>query len=133
MKRNTYASFWLRLIAYIIDAAVIALLASGLSLLFFLVTFPDSLTGIVLFLGVWLYYAFMESSKYQGTLGKFIVEIKVTDLKGKPITFARASARYFGKFISGFLLCVGFIMILFTKKKQGLHDLISDSLVVRTH
>ena len=80
---------------------------------------------------VWVYYAIMESSKYQSTLGKAVLGIKVTDLKGNRISFGRASGRFFAKIISSLTLGVGYIMIAFTEKKQGLHDMIAECLVVK--
>jgi uncharacterized RDD family membrane protein YckC len=56
--------------------------------------------------------------------------IKVTDLNGSRIDFGRATGRYFGKFISSIILFIGFIMVAFTQKKQGLHDILADCLVV---
>jgi uncharacterized RDD family membrane protein YckC len=73
----------------------------------------------------------MESSKYQSTLGKAVLGIKVTDLKGNRISFGRASGRFFAKIISSLTLGVGYIMIAFTEKKQGLHDMIAECLVVK--
>ncbi len=78
----------------------------------------------------WLYYALMESSEKQATLGKIIVGIKVTDLEGKKISFSKASGRYFGKFLSRLTLCIGYVMAGFTQKKQALHDILSSCLVI---
>jgi uncharacterized RDD family membrane protein YckC len=78
----------------------------------------------------WLYYALMESSSYQGTVGKMVLGIKVTDLNGNRIGFGRATGRHFGKIISGLILCVGYIMVAFTQKRQGLHDIMAGCLVV---
>ena len=74
----------------------------------------------------WLYWALMESSAWQATLGKKLFGLKVTDLQGRRISFARASGRYFGK-----IVFVGFIMVAFTEKKQALHDMIAGCLVVK--
>lgn len=79
----------------------------------------------------WLYYAIMESSSKQGTLGKMATGLKVTDLNGNRISFGRASGRYFGRILSGIILDIGFLMIAFTQKKQGLHDMIAETLVVK--
>lgn len=79
----------------------------------------------------WLYFAIMESSSKQGTLGKMALNIKVTDEQGNRISFARATGRYFGKFLSTFLLMFGYIMAGFTKRKQALHDILSGCLVVK--
>jgi uncharacterized RDD family membrane protein YckC len=78
----------------------------------------------------WLYFALMESSSKQGTLGKMALSIVVTDVNGNRITFGRATGRYFGKILSGLILYIGYIMVAFTEKKQGLHDMIAGTLVV---
>src|SRR5262249_45376562 len=79
----------------------------------------------------WLYYALMESSSWQGTLGKRALSIGVTDLAGRRLTFGRASGRFFGKLISGMTFAIGYLMAGFTEKKQALHDIISGCLVVK--
>jgi len=86
------------------------------------------ITGIVV---SWLYVAGMEASSKQATLGKMALGIIVTDLDGQPISFGRATGRYFAKIISGLTLCVGYIMAGFTEKKQALHDMIASCLVVQ--
>jgi uncharacterized RDD family membrane protein YckC len=88
-------------------------------------------TIVLLVFGSWLYEAFMESSSYQATLGKMILGMKVTDLSGNRISFGRATGRHFAKWISGMILCIGYIMVGFTERKQGLHDLLAGTLVRR--
>jgi len=78
----------------------------------------------------WLYYALMESSSKQATLGKMAIGIKVVDLNGNRITFGRATGRYFGKILSGLILNIGYIMAGFTERKQALHDMIASCLVI---
>ena len=85
----------------------------------------------ILLVGEWLYYGLMESSSWQATLGKKAIGLKVTDLEGKRISFARATGRHFAKFLSALLLNLGFLIIAITSRKQGLHDLITDCLVLR--
>ena len=80
----------------------------------------------------WLYEAVMESSSYQATLGKMILGMKVTDLYGNRISFARATGRHFAKILSAMILCIGFIMVGLTERKQGLHDLVAGTLVPRS-
>ncbi len=151
-----YAGFWLRLAAYIIDYIVLQLVVGVMSLPFMvgmitgiiaaskeasegpeviaivgvIMSFVFVIVIISLIVG-WLYYALLESSKYQGTLGKVAVGIKVTDTVGNKITFARATGRYFGKIISSMTIYIGFIMAGFTVKKQALHDIMSDCLVIK--
>jgi len=57
--------------------------------------------------------------------------LKVTDLEKKPISFGKASGRFFGKILSGIILGIGYLMIAFTEKKQGLHDILAGCLVLK--
>jgi uncharacterized RDD family membrane protein YckC len=77
----------------------------------------------------WLYYALMESRK-GATLGKMILNIKVTDMSGNQISFGRASGRYFGKILSALTFCIGYIIAGFSQQKQALHDMLAKTLVV---
>ena len=79
----------------------------------------------------WLYFALMESSTWQATLGKKALGLEVTDLEGKRIGFGRASGRFFGKILSALILWIGFIMAGFTERKQALHDMLAGTLVIR--
>ena len=81
--------------------------------------------------GHWLYCTLMESSRYQATLGKIVVGAIVTDLNGNRISFARANGRFFGKWISGAIFDIGFLMAAFTEKQQALHDIIAGTLVIQ--
>ena len=78
----------------------------------------------------WLYGALMESSRYQATLGKMVLGIVVTDMNGQRVSIARATGRHFGKWVSSLILGIGYLMIAFTEKKQGLHDIMAGCLVV---
>jgi uncharacterized RDD family membrane protein YckC len=123
------AGFWLRAGAHLIDDV---LLGVGVGiLLVFGVRFPAAI-ALTVFLLAWIYNATMESSRHQGTLGKMALGLTVTNPQGRPISFGRASGRYFAKFITGLIpLGVGYAMAGFTEKKQALHDMIAGSLVVR--
>ena len=149
METPAYAGFWNRFAAAVIDAIVTVIGTLLLLVPLYLVLFfsvmgetgePDletllpvaqPISNLVSLVAGWLYYSLMESSRFQGTLGKMAVQIKVTDLEGNRVSFGRASGRYFGKFLSGILLLAGFIMVAFTEKKQGLHDILAGCLVVR--
>jgi len=145
--RTTYAGFWLRAVAYLMDtllvSAVFGLAASFYPAAF--LKFPEATTtlsltslpqltplaiGLTIFV-VWLYYAFFESSAWQATPGKRILKLYVTDIHGRPLTFTRATLRYFGKMISGLTFMVGYILAGFTEKKQALHDILASTLVMR--
>ncbi|HWQ67941.1 MAG TPA: RDD family protein [Methanospirillum sp.] len=84
---------------------------------------------VVFILIPWLYFAALESSKNQATLGKMAARILVTDLHGKRVTFARATLRHFSKFLSFFLFLAGFLCIRYTRYHQGLHDVIAACLI----
>jgi uncharacterized RDD family membrane protein YckC len=77
------------------------------------------------------YFSLMESSKLQASVGKMALGLKVTDLQGARISVFRAAGRYLATILSTVILFIGFIMIAFTEKKQGLHDMIAGTLVVR--
>ncbi len=86
--------------------------------------------GILFVVIPWVYYAGFESSRSQATPGKVLMHAQVTDLEGNRVSFARATLRFFAKFISLAIIFIGFIMIGLTKKKQGLHDKIAGCLVL---
>jgi uncharacterized RDD family membrane protein YckC len=80
----------------------------------------------------WLYFATMESSARQATLGKAMLNLRVTDTNGNRLSFGHASGRFFAKLVNGFTCGIGWLMAGFTEKKQGLHDLIAGTIVIRT-
>jgi len=147
-KPVVYAGFWRRFVAMIIDSfvfaplVVIVILMSGLFGIAMRPSVdPEGLTGAIfsfgvvvlmclLFVGNWLYHTTMESSRHQATLGKKALGIIVTDMSGNRISFARANGRFFGKWISGMIMNVGYLMAAFTEKKQALHDILASCLVV---
>jgi uncharacterized RDD family membrane protein YckC len=77
------------------------------------------------------YYVSMESSSWQGTLGKMAVGIKVTTLEGRRISVANALGRNLAKILSRLTCAIGYIMAGFTEKKQALHDILASTLVVK--
>lgn len=147
--RVAYAGFWLRALACIVDLTILSLAmapatfkllatnvgaqASPRDILAFYMGGTQQATAIMLLvqLVLWLYYASMESSRWQATLGKRLFGLYVTDLGGKQITFARASGRHFGKLVSQFVLFLGYVMAGFTARKQALHDMLAGCLVLR--
>ena len=121
---EAYAGFWVRFVAWIIDAIVVSVIGG-------IVTAITFGAGILIALfGHWLYEAFMLSSEWQATVGKRSMSIVVVGPNGGRLTFARATGRHFAKYISAFLLGVGFIMAAFTERKRALHDMIADTLVI---
>lgn len=76
------------------------------------------------------YYTWFHSSPGGATLGKMAVGIKVVRSNGDRLTRGRAFGRYWAMLLSSFTLGIGFLMAAFTERKQGLHDMICDTLVV---
>ena len=142
-----YGGFWIRVVAFIIDAVIvrvvlapIGLVLGGLGMAGGMMTglhhglfalMGGGVMFVIMAFGSWLYEAFMVSSSYQATLGKMILGMKVTDLHGNRISFERATGRHFAKWLSGLALCIGYIMVGLTERKQGLHDLLAGTLVRR--
>jgi uncharacterized RDD family membrane protein YckC len=143
-----YAGFWLRVWAGAIDVCIEAIGALLLSAMVYFAMrwFIDPSYGLtaatasyvsgitaVFFLsvGAWLYAAFSESSKWRATLGKRMMGLQVVTAQGDQLNFGQASVRHFMKFLSLFTAGVGFIMAGWTKRRQALHDMPTDCLVIR--
>ncbi len=154
----TYAGFWLRFAAHLIDGLIlgVAVFALVIPLLFLMglgatiervshhaeeAPSPAAIAGILslvftfIAVGVllqWLYFAYLESGEKQATWGKQALGLYVTDGAANRVSFGRASGRFFAKIISGLIpLGIGYIMAGFTEKKQALHDMIAGCLVLR--
>lgn len=147
-----FGGFWIRFVAFIIDAAIIKIVLGIVFLFTFGQFFPEStLTshggnsvdrGEIFMVGMpltlltiaawWLYYSLFESSKLQATPGKLATGLKVVDLNYTRISWGRANARYWSKLISAFIIYIGFFMIGWTKRKQGLHDKVAETLVIKS-
>ncbi len=152
-----YAGFWRRFMAYMLDFFIVTV---PLAVVLFVIpgdvvsecgtyiekTFDQDgvaqeassyqcattwVGNLIMIIVVWLYAALMESSARQATVGKMMIGVVVTDTDGNRLSFGRASARYFAKFVSGITLMIGFIMAAFTKRKQALHDIMAGTLVIR--
>jgi uncharacterized RDD family membrane protein YckC len=140
-----YGGFWIRFVAAIIDGIIVQAVVFPISLLIGGVTglagamsdiqniglriMGGTISFVIGVAGSWLYEALMESSSRQATLGKMIFQMKVTDLSGNRISFARATGRYFAKWLSGLTLFIGYIIAGFTERKQALHDMVAGTLV----
>lgn len=124
---NNYAGFWMRFGAILIDSIIVGIVNFIISM----VLGKGAVTSLVSLVIGWLYFALLESSDKQGTVGKMALGIQVTDLNGERVSFGKATGRYFGKIISSLILCIGYIMAAFTEKKQALHDMMAGTLVVR--
>jgi uncharacterized RDD family membrane protein YckC len=144
-----YAGFWRRFVAILLDGLILTFITFPINMVMRVpmfgwmsadqVGFDEIMTILTASLGAmilstlvsWMYFAVLESSKLQGTLGKVALNIRVSDLAGGRISFGRASVRYFGRWLSNLTLCIGYLVQLFTRRRQALHDLVAGTLVVR--
>jgi uncharacterized RDD family membrane protein YckC len=127
-----YAGFWRRVAAALIDGILVAVVSWIVTGIFSAVSDGAEVTAqILVLIAAYGYYAGMESSSYQATVGKIALGIQVTDLSGNRISFLRALGRNLAEILSALILLIGYIMVAFTPKKQGLHDLIAGTLVVK--
>lgn len=122
------AGFWLRFIAFVIDALILCVVNWVITIF---VGQGQLYTVLATLIG-WLYFAGFESSTKQATFGKQVLHLRATDISGNPLTFGRATGRYFAKILSSLILMIGYIMIAFTERKQGLHDMVAGTLVVKS-
>ena len=133
----TYGGFWIRLVAYIIDAILLSIVFGIVgSVAGYNIFEPDmesygAAVNIASLLIGWLYFALLESSERGATVGKMAMGLRVVTDKGERLSFMKATGRYFAKIISAIILCIGFIMIGFTDRKRGLHDMIASTLVIK--
>lgn len=139
-----YAGFWLRFAAALIDSLALSfpflvvtliatvamkLLSAGkdYDTLLLLLAIWTPLTALL----SWLYFALLESSPWQATIGKKALGLYVADIDGRRLTLSRATARTFAKLLSIITVGVGYILCAFTNKNQALHDIVTNCLVLR--
>ena len=155
-KRETsaleFAGFWRRLLAALIDLFAVAVICSVIILIFspyrwfgfgvfqgseavfdepvwralpYLIggNVLSLLVNVAYFVGFWLWRG--------QTPGKMLLNIKIIRTNGSKITFGVAFLRYLGYIVSFSVLLIGFIWIAFDSRKQGFHDKIAETYVVR--
>ena len=143
-RPKEYAGFWIRVVAYFIDGIIL-----GIAMWIFIFILGAIFVGTgsnsdlnpsmaiigvlgfyaVIIIGFLLYFAIMESSDHQATLGKMAVGIRVGDARGNKISLANAVGRTAAKYLSGLILYIGFMMVGWDDRKQGLHDKLADTYV----
>lgn len=113
------AGFWVRVGAQVIDAIILSI--------------PQfiGLTGILgTVIGIAYFVCFWVLMNGQ-TPGKMVLGLRIVPVDGKPLDWSKAAIRYVGMVVSGIILGIGFIMVAFDSKKQGLHDKIAGTVVVK--
>jgi uncharacterized RDD family membrane protein YckC len=143
-----YAGFWKRVAAYFLDSLIVGMVGGVIAMVLGMILglgIAGMGDGAAAGIGMILlqvvinlisiaiaaaYYAGFHASANRATLGKMAVGIKVVRLNGEGISILRGIGRYFAAMLSGLVLCIGFVMAAFTERKQGLHDMLCDTLVV---
>lgn len=141
-----YGGFWIRVLAAIVDAIVMNIVIWLLMAVFGISLFEGMMTGdpsamgpasgtmgfvnLLAFLIGLAYAAGFIASPLQATPGKLLVKLKVTDSNGQRLGIGRAIGRELAKYLSAIILLIGFIMVAFTDRKRGLHDMIAGTLVM---
>ncbi len=139
---RSYAGFWIRVLAWVVDALVLAvvsgLLTIGAGLLggllgqrapalqIYLISVTWALT--MLLPALYLVVGWARSGR---TLGKMACGVRILRDDGSKLGVGTAIVRLFGYVVSSMLLCVGYLMVAFTDRKRGLHDMIAGTIVVR--
>jgi len=137
-KEVTYAGFWIRLSAFIIDTAIILILGVIASFILEVVIEAigihelnatiENLFGTFI---IWAYYIYLTYT-YNSTFGKKIFSIEVVSAKGGKLSLGQVVLREtIGKIISFFVFGIGFFVIGITKEKQGFHDKIGKTHALR--
>lgn len=133
-----YCGFWIRALAYTLDCVV--LLAVNLVLYAFWWLWrtaqPENHLPTVLFVAMcpligFYYFCAFESSNWQATPGKRAFGLAVTKIDGERLSFWQSVWRNTAKYLLSSFLYIGFLMVAFGPKKQGLHDLVSNTRVVK--
>ena len=133
-----YGGFWIRVLAYLIDGILLTIVYGIVARLLGIDIFEsdwrhyDPLGNLLSLVIGWLYFALLESSERGATVGKMVMGLRVVTSDGQRLSFMNATGRYFAKILSAIILFIGFIMVAFTDKKRGLHDMIAGTLVIKT-
>jgi uncharacterized RDD family membrane protein YckC len=134
-QRAAFAGFWRRFAAWAIDYLLVLLAGIVVGALVIRAgVVEDGTEGrftLWLLLGYFLYYALLESSAWQATVGKRAIGITVTNRRGERVGLARAAARFVAKLLSVLTLLVGFLLVFVTPRRQALHDMIAGTLVTQ--
>jgi uncharacterized RDD family membrane protein YckC len=135
----SYGGFWRRAFAALLDGAVLYFPAATIRVMLglpatgmFDVDLPSSWVATTFEFAIDALYAIaFLVSPARGTLGMQVMGLHVTDLKGDRISVARSTGRYFATLLSICTFGLGYVMQVFTPRRQTLHDLVAGTVVVR--
>jgi len=134
-EATRFGGFWIRVLAYFIDTVILITALSPVLFILSLIALEMELNFLLLdifiLVAIWIYFSVLDSSPWQASVGKKAVGLKVVDKNCDRISFGRATGRHFAKIISFFTILIGYMMIGWTKRKEGLHDMIAGTLVIK--
>lgn len=134
---DSYGGFWMRVIAHAVDTIILSVFVAIFGVVTSIVGMNPvdpsgqfilsmSITGFIFFYSVSMNFLFA------GTIGKRVLGLQVLDSRTlEKITFTQSCVRSFTQFISAFVVCLGYISVAFSKRKQGWHDLMAGTVVVK--
>lgn len=129
-----YAGIGDRLLAFLMDSIIIIVPLLALTQVTGLYKINREWTGVAInifeLILCWLYFTAFESSSWQATVGKKILNLKVTNKDNLKITFRQASVRFWSKLITLLTLGIGFLILAFNEKRQALHDKIAGCVIL---
>ena len=138
MEDVEYAGFWIRVAAALIDTVVFVVVISIPLTFIYGADYWTTQTGVKGFWDILFQYVLPVVltiwfwTRYLGTPGKMLLRLRVVDATtGKAISTPKAIGRYLGYYVSAFPLLLGFIWVGIDKKKQGFHDKLAGTVVVR--
>lgn len=132
-QQVNYATFGFRFGAAFIDGLILMMFQYTMAYLLFDSFFVSNIWWtLTTWVIAWLYEAIQVSSARQATIGKKLLNIRVTDDRRNRISFGRATARHFSKYLSLIILGIGYLMMLWDNRSQTLHDKIADTLVIQS-
>lgn len=131
---RVYAGFWIRFGAKFLDGIILNIINQLLAVVIKLgvkdvqtATYISAGIGLVLNAAFVIYF----TGKYGATPGKMACKIEIIRADGSPMTYGRATGRYFAEILSSLTLGIGYLMVAFDDEKRALHDRICDTRVVR--
>ncbi len=119
-----YGDLGKRIVASIIDSIILSAIGFVLGLT---LSFVGAIIAPII---SWLYWILMEGGNWHATVGKRVMGLYVADSNGNGITYSASILRLIGKFLSGLILGIGYLMAFFNEQKQGLHDMIAKTYVL---
>lgn len=132
MSKKKFGGFWKRLIAYLIDGLIVIGPFMIITYVFFGTSDLEEVPIIYIVSGLIsaLYFIILPVTSLQATLGKVVLGMKITNKYYKKISIKQSIGRYFAEILSYITFFIGYLIVAFTKRKTGLHDILAKTYVI---